>query len=117
LFLRWKGDLRRRGIQAQFSSSHRRVMLTSQRKLTSLLFVLAAVCGTLLAKSGNNPQPPKFRLPATAAPEHYKVNLTVAPDKDTFTGTIDIVINLKEPNSTIWLNAEKLNLRQATLAT
>jgi len=39
----------------------------------------------------------------------------VIPDKDTFTGTVDIDLNYKVESSVLWLNAEKLNLKNATL--
>jgi alanyl aminopeptidase len=60
-------------------------------------------------------QPPQFRLPTFASPVHYSVNLTVAPDKDTFTGTVDIDLHYQEASSVLWLNAEKLAVKTATL--
>ena len=76
-------------------------------------------CLMLLAHSAlaaNDPQPPQFRLPNTAAPERYRVNLTVAPDKDTFSGSIDVDVDFKEATSVLWLNAEKLTVKNATLS-
>jgi cytosol alanyl aminopeptidase len=61
-------------------------------------------------------QPPAFRLPTTIVPVRYGVELTVIPDKDTFTGTVDIDINYKEESSVLWLNAEKLKVKSATLS-
>src|SRR5882757_2119081 len=60
-------------------------------------------------------QTPKFRLPTSVVPLRYSVDLTVIPDKDTFTGTVDIDLNYKVESSVLWLNAEKLNLKNATL--
>src|SRR6266496_3070611 len=90
------------------------MVLMKLRHTSISLFLLAFSC-TFSAQAEDNPQPPSFRLPATAAPVRYKVNLTVAPDKDTFTGTVDIAISLKEATSVLWLNADKLNIKQATL--
>src|SRR5712664_2401225 len=70
--------------------------------------ILTTVC------SAQN-QPPKFRLPTSIVPVRYRVELTVIPDKDTFTGTVDIDLNYKVESSVLWLNAEKLNLKNATL--
>lgn len=80
----------------------------------SLFFLCCLSPIALFAQSSISP--PEFRLPDTAAPERYKVNLTVAPDKDTFSGTVDIAINLKDPTAVLWLNAEKLTIKSATLA-
>lgn len=67
------------------------------------------------AQGSSTPQPPQFRLPSTAAPEDYKVELTVAPDKDSFTGAIDIDIRFKQATSVLWLNADTLTIKDATL--
>jgi alanyl aminopeptidase len=64
----------------------------------------------------NGPQPPKFRLPTSAVPQHYSLNLTAVPDKDTFAGAVDIDLNFKETTSVLWLNAEKITVADATLA-
>ena len=74
-----------------------------------------------LAQAADTPQeddglqPPKFRLPTTAAPQHYSLSLTVAPDHDTFTGAVDIDLNFKDASSVLWLNADKLTVSDATL--
>jgi alanyl aminopeptidase len=86
------------------------------RPTISVVFLLIFSSNSFLAQAADDPQPPAFRLPATAAPQRYKVNLTVAPDKDTFSGTVDISINLRESTSVVWINAEKLNVRHASLS-
>ncbi|HEY6842245.1 MAG TPA: M1 family metallopeptidase, partial [Chthoniobacterales bacterium] len=68
-----------------------------------------------IACFGQN-QPPAFRLPTSIVPVRYSVELTVIPDKDTFTGTVDIDLNYKEESSVLWLNAEKLKVKSATLS-
>jgi alanyl aminopeptidase len=87
--------------------------------------VLIAVC-TLLsldisyASAGQVPDqaptPPRFRLPADeVGPIRYRVDLTIVPDQDTFTGAIDIDLQFAKPASVLWLNAEKLEIKDATL--
>lgn len=60
-------------------------------------------------------QPPQFRLPAVAAPVRYSVNLTVVPDKDTFSGFVDLDLDFHQASDTLWLNAERLTIKSATL--
>src|SRR5690242_10942038 len=78
------------------------------------LVAAALLTGTMMLAQ-SDVKPPEFRLPTTAAPSRYKVNLTVAPDKDTLTGSVDIDLTVKESTSVLWLNAEKLNVKDATL--
>lgn len=56
-----------------------------------------------------------MRLPDTAAPNSYKVDLTLDPAKPTFSGDIDIQITIKQPIETLWLNATKIEVRSARL--
>jgi len=77
-----------------------------------------ALLSTFCAAAGmaqTQPQPPAFRLPGTAAPVRYAVKLTVAPDQDTFTGSVDIELNFKESTSVLWLNADQLTVKSASL--
>ena len=80
--------------------------------LSRTVALLALTPGLCAAQN----QPPQFRLPTFAVPVRYSVNLTVVPDKDTFGGTIDVDLNYKEASSILWLNAEKLTVKNATLA-
>src|SRR5258708_6579940 len=82
--------------------------------LLSSIAILLALAPRLCAAQDQLPQP-QFRLPTFAAPVHYSVNLTVIPDKDTFTGTVDIDLNYKEASSVLWLNAEKITVKTGTL--
>ncbi len=86
--------------------------------------VLIAVCASASlsvsrAKAGETPgenPPPKFRLPAdVVGPTRYRVDLTLVPDQDTFTGAIDIELEFKKPSSVLWLNAEKLEIKDVAL--
>jgi len=66
--------------------------------------------------TGETPTPPKFRLPADeAGPVRYRVDLSLVPDQDTFTGAIDIDLEFHKPAAVLWLNAEKLQIKDAAL--
>ena len=91
-------------------------------RTTSVLIALCALfsLGVICARAGqtpaDNPVPPKFRLPAdVVGPTRYRVDLTLIPDQDTFTGAIDIDLEFKKPSSVLWLNSEKLEIKDATL--
>ena len=67
--------------------------------------------------AGQGPTPPKFRLPSdVVGPVRYRVDLTLIPDQDTFTGVIDIDLQFTKPAAVLWLNAEKLQIKDAALA-
>ena len=88
--------------------------------LSVLRILLALLCcavpfSQLAQAADDGPQPPQFRLPITVVPLHYSLNLTVAPDQDTFAGAVDIDLNFKDASSVLWLNAEKLTVSDATL--
>jgi aminopeptidase N len=92
----------------------RREALSMFRILLALFFCTLSF-NQLAQAAADGPQPPQFRLPKTVAPVHYSLNLTVAPDQDTFTGAVDIDLNFKEASSVLWLNADKLTVSDATL--
>ena len=60
-------------------------------------------------------QPPEFRLPGTVRPVQYSAELTVVPAQDSFSGIIDIGLEVRESTALIWLNASGLTIRQASL--
>ena len=68
------------------------------------------------ARAEDTPPPPRFRLPNDAIPEHYVLDLTVVPDKDTFAGSVDISLMFAESTSVLWLNAEQLGVKEAQLS-
>jgi alanyl aminopeptidase len=87
--------------------------------IRTLVVCLALTCITASAKAqtDDSTAPPKFRLPANvAAPVHYALDMTIVPDQDTFTGTVDVKIDLKKATPVLWLNAERLQVREASLA-
>lgn len=80
-----------------------------------LIFRLGILLLLLFSLSAGQNQPPQFRLPTTAIPVRYSVTLTVVPDKDTFTGAMDIDLNFHESTAVLWLNAEMLTVKSATV--
>lgn len=59
---------------------------------------------------------PTLRLPKLAAPQRYALDLTLVPAEETFTGRIDIDLNILEPTSVLWLNkGPELMVLQASL--
>jgi alanyl aminopeptidase len=62
------------------------------------------------------PTPPKFRLPAhEVGPIRYRADLTIIPDQDTFTGVVEIDLQFATSTSILWLNSERLIVKDATL--
>lgn len=59
------------------------------------------------------PASPTLRLPTTVHPTHYAADLTIHPSEPTFTGKIDIDVELTEATPVVWLNALELDISQA----
>ena len=60
--------------------------------------------------------PPKFRLPADeVGPVRYRLDLTLVPDQDTFLGAVEIDLQLAKSTSVVWLNAEMLTVKDASV--
>lgn len=58
-------------------------------------------------------EPPKLRLGASVQPSSYAADLTIVPDRDTFQGSVDISIDVRDPSEVIWLNAVGLDVQDA----
>ena len=88
------------------------------RVITAVL-IIASTWGTVRrpgAWAADSPAPPKLRLPAdVVGPVRYRVELTAIPDQDTFTGAIDIDVQFAKSTPVLWLNAEKLAIKDAAL--
>jgi alanyl aminopeptidase len=61
--------------------------------------------------------PPKLRLSEVQKihPESYKAALTLDPQETTFSGSIEIRLDIDEPTDTIWLNANKLDIESPSI--
>jgi len=89
------------------------VQLFTHRLITVWAMVGLFCCHALAEQS---PSPPAFRLPAdVVAPVRYRAELTIVPDQDTFTGTVEIDLHFAKSTSILWLNAEKLVVKDAAL--
>ena len=72
----------------------------------SLLAVL-----TVLALAGErDPPPPTLRLPGGVRPFREAVDLTLDPALATFSGSVEIDLDVREPLPVLWLNAVGLKL-------
>ncbi|MEJ7728501.1 MAG: M1 family metallopeptidase [Polyangiaceae bacterium] len=60
-------------------------------------------------------QPPLGRLPADVRPTRYKLALEVAPDRDRFSGTVEMAIELGRARDTIWMHAKDVAARKVTV--
>jgi alanyl aminopeptidase len=76
---------------------------------------LAVLAAGALAPAAT-PTPP-LRLPDTVRPTHVAVELRLDPRDETFSGTVDIDVELREPLTRIWLNGVDLTVDEATLRT
>src|SRR5262245_47339167 len=76
---------------------------------------LFLVGSLLLAEQ--TPTPPKFRLADSVRPTRYALDLIIVPDEETFAGTADIDLSLRESTSIVWLHGVDLIVREATIKT
>jgi alanyl aminopeptidase len=61
-------------------------------------------------------QPPKLRLSEVQdlSPTRYQATLDLDPAKPSFSGTITIQVAVRKPAQTVWLNAAKINVLEAS---
>lgn len=79
--------------------------------------LVLAAAGVLCSVSFAADQAPTLRLPDTVAPASYRVELALDPSKPSFSGSIAIQVNVKQPVQTIWLNATNIKVEEASLQT
>lgn len=78
-------------------------------KLILLLPALLIPGASLFAQSDPSKE---FRLPHTAFPTDYKLELTIVPEETVFQGVAMINIELKERTRVVWLNAKDLSIKE-----
>ncbi|MGI4856815.1 MAG: M1 family metallopeptidase [Janthinobacterium lividum] len=82
--------------------------------------LVGAVLLTLAAQAAGaatpDDSPPLGKLPEWAAPLSYKLDFRIDPHGARFDGTTTIVLDLRRPADHLWLHANKLDVRSATLA-
>ena len=77
-------------------------------------FFAALLCCAFSASEASG-APPKLRLGEDVRPVRYHVDLTLIPDEDTFSGAIEIDLDIRKPSDVIWLNARSLTIDHANL--
>lgn len=82
-------------------------------KLSVAVLFLLRAC--LAQPAPAPPAPPAFRLGDEVAPRHYQVSLRIVPSEETFSGMMDIQLEVRRPTAVIWVNGEDLTIEQASL--
>jgi alanyl aminopeptidase len=59
---------------------------------------------------------PIVRLPSDVRPTRQWVELEVVPDRDFFTGRVEIALQLAQPRQDLWISSRELTLTSGTLA-
>jgi len=104
-----------------YSQSCQKLKLVS----ISLLFGLLTACSSqpdnaietgldIDVQSDTNAEA-RFRLPDTVQPERYRLDLTIIPDADQFSGHTEIDVEITQPVNVIWLHGKDLNISSATV--
>jgi aminopeptidase N len=85
-----------------------------KRRSCCLLSSGVVFCLAIQAADG----PPKLRLGEVqqVKPEGYSVDLKLDPDREDFSGVIDMRLNVDQATPTLWLNATKLTVQRASIA-
>ncbi|TWB44276.1 M1 family metallopeptidase [Nitrospirillum pindoramense] len=60
---------------------------------------------------------PTVRLPDTARPLRYRLNLTIDPDQSEYSGQVDIKIALTKTSDHVWLNGRDLEMAAVEVVT
>ncbi|WP_243382312.1 M1 family metallopeptidase [Geothrix alkalitolerans] len=82
---------------------------------------LMAIVGTVLCAMGaalwsGEATPPTLRLPASVRPLRGRLELTIVPSRESFTGTATYDLAISEPTATLWIHATGLKLQRVELA-
>src|SRR5689334_20184851 len=83
------------------------------RRVTICLLLSSIFC--FIAAAADSP--PKLRLGEVqqVKPGSYRLDLTLDPNKDTFSGSIQIRLRVDQPLQTLWLNATDIRVQKASL--
>jgi len=78
-------------------------------RLPSLLGMI--LCLPAVASGGpSSPSAPALRLPGDVRPLRQRLDLTLVPEKEGFSGRIEIDVEMTRETSLVWLNAKELRL-------
>lgn len=80
------------------------------QRLAGLLCLLAA--GIAIGSEADRPE---GRLPGGVVPSRYDLSLTIVPERDEFTGSVSIDVDVREPVSVIWMHGDGLSIERASV--
>ncbi|ASG20814.1 hypothetical protein Y958_08330 [Nitrospirillum viridazoti CBAmc] len=126
---RWNVTVIVRGIRRPPSQETPTALPTLPR--LTVLFLALVLAGLLPPRAdawAAKPKPPKaqadteevvptVRLPDTARPLRYRLNLTIDPDQTEYSGQVEIKIALSKAADHIWLNGRDLDMASAEVVT
>jgi alanyl aminopeptidase len=69
------------------------------------------------ASGGPSASAPIFRLPSDVHPTRQRVEIEVVPDRDRFSGRVEIELRLDRARQDLWISARELDLTRGTLTT
>lgn len=84
-------------------------------RLKAIIGMVLFAMGVVLP--GATPAPPALRLPASVRPVRGRLDLTIVPSRETFTGTATYDLAVTEPTETLWIHATGLKLQRVELST
>ena len=83
-----------------------------------LIRVASVLFPTLLLAACEQPERPAdtpaaseipIRLPQSAVPQHYRLDLSIVPDLERFSGQVEIGVLIREPVERIWMHGAELS--------
>ncbi|MDX2224836.1 MAG: M1 family metallopeptidase, partial [Rhodospirillaceae bacterium] len=83
--------------------------------MSSPLIALFAAALAITATAAAETDFPAGQLPQSATPRHYKLDLTILPDQDRFSGKVAIDVTLHAPSRLIWLHGQDLTVERAAV--
>lgn len=89
-------------------------MKITLRAVSITLSLLTLLASVVLAE-GKEAIAPSLRLPAVARPLQYEARLSVDPNKDDFSGDLQIDVELLKNTSILWLNGTDLEIKSAEI--
>ena len=80
-----------------------------------LVLLAAAFLAIFASGSHADEAIPHGQLPDDVLPQRYALTLTIDPRQTSFTGEVEIQVQLKKPSKRIWLHGRGLQVKHATL--
>lgn len=102
--------------------NHARLSVTTMNKtplrLAPFLFSIIALLVTACAErqvpvAERSVEPPAGQLGTAVAPSHYRLELTIDPSQERFSGSASIDVSLEEDRADVWLHGRNLNVTEA----